>query len=62
MGREEVKASRTVHEKGGRGLAKLAERRGDQFPGGVLRDDWKVTFPIALRNTLAVPLGKLWEY
>ncbi|MEO7100647.1 MAG: ATP-binding protein [Luteolibacter sp.] len=57
----EVKASRSVNAKDGRGLNRLADQCGKDFQGGcVLYDGWDV-LPIGGSNHPAVPLRKLWE-
>lgn len=57
----EVKASRTLDAKDGRGLDRLADQCGKDFQGGcVLYDGWDV-LPIAGSRHPAVPLRKLWE-
>ncbi len=57
----EVKASRSVSAKDGRGLDRLADQCGKDFQGGcVLYDGWDV-LPMAGSRHVAVPLRKLWE-
>ena len=57
----EIKASRSVNAKDGRGLDRLADQCGKDFKGGcVLYDGWDV-LPIGGSKHPAVPLRKLWE-
>ncbi len=57
----EVKASRSVDGRDGRGLDRLADQCGKDFQGGcVLYDGWDV-LPIGGSRHPAVPLRKLWE-
>jgi uncharacterized protein len=57
----EIKASRSVNAKDGRGLDRLAGQCGADFQGGcVLYDGWDV-LPIGGSNHPAVPFRKLWE-
>ncbi len=57
----EVKASRTLDAKDGRGLDRLADQCGKDFQGGcVFYDGWDV-LPIGKSRHPAVPLRKLWE-
>ena len=56
----EVKASRSVDSKDGRGLDRLADQCGKDFQGGcLLYDGWDV-LPIGGSKHQAVPLRKLW--
>lgn len=57
----EVKASRTVNRKDGRGLVHLARQCGNNFQGGFLLYDGKDVLPLGAVNLLAVPISKLWE-
>ena len=57
----EVKASRSVNAKDGRGLDRLADQCGKDFQGGcILYDGWDVLL-IGGSKHPAVPLRKLWE-
>ena len=57
----EVKASRSVDGKDGRGLDRLADQCGKDFQGGcLLYDGWSV-LPISGSRHTAVPLRMLWE-
>ena len=57
----EVKPSRPINRKDGRGLDLLSRQCGKHYQGGFLLYDGKDTLPLATENTLAVPLSKLWE-
>lgn len=57
----EIKASRSVTVKDGRGLDRLADLCGKDFCGGcVLYDGWEIQ-PIPGSKHHAVPLKKLWD-
>jgi len=55
----EVKASRTVGARDGKGLDRLAEQCGADYQGGCILYDGRDVLPAG--KHLAVPLRKLWE-
>ena len=57
----EVKASGAVTVGDGRGLARLADRCGDDFVSGVVLYTGRDVLPLGDRRMLAVPLSELWE-
>ena len=57
----EVKASGAVTVGDGRGLARLADRCGDDFVSGVVLYTGDDVLPLGDRRMLAVPLSELWE-
>ena len=58
----EVKASKTVNRKDGRGLARLAEQCGKDFRGGLILYAGTDSLPVGNSLLLAVPLSKVWKF
>lgn len=57
----EVKASSSLHESDGQGLARLARRCGKQFQRGIVFYAGPSIFPMPDKRMFTVPLGELWE-
>ena len=57
----EVKASGAIAQGDGRGLARLADRCGDDFVSGVLLYAGRDVLPLGYPRMLAVPLRDLWQ-
>ena len=57
----EVKASKTVTNKDGRGLARLAEQCGRDFQGGLILHAGSDSLPMGDPLLIAVPLNKVWR-
>ena len=57
----EVKASKTVNNKDGRGLARLAEQCGRDFQGGLILHAGSDSLPMGDPLLIAVPLNKVWR-
>ena len=57
----EVKASGAITRGDGRGLARLADRCGDDFVSGIVLYAGRDILPLGGRRLLAVPLSELWE-
>ena len=57
----EVKASSSLHESDGQGLARLARRCGKQFQRGIVFYAGPSIFPMSDKRMLTVPLGELWN-
>ena len=57
----EVKRSASVKNEDGLGLARLAERAGHQFQGGILLYSGASCLPLKVNNCFAVPLDRLWS-
>ena len=57
----EVKAAATIGSADGLGLARLADRCGDDFESGMLLYAGRDVLPLGDRRMLAVPLSELWE-
>ena len=58
----EVKASGAITRSDGRGLARLADRCGDDFVSGIVLYAGRDTLPLGDRRMLAVPLSELWAW
>jgi predicted AAA+ superfamily ATPase len=57
----EVKRSASLKNEDGLGLARLAERAGHQFQGGILLYSGASCLPLKVNNCFAVPLDRLWS-
>lgn len=58
----EIKAAKTLQQKDGKGLRRLADQAGQDFQGGVLFYDGSDILPLdKKRKLLAAPLSLLWE-
>ena len=57
----EVKASGAITRGDGRGLARLADRCGDDFVSGIVLYAGRDILPLGDRRMLAVPLRELWD-
>ena len=57
----EVKAAASIMPGDGRGLARLAERCGDDFERGILLYTGRDVLPLNDHRMLAVPIHELWE-
>ena len=56
----EIKASSSLSARDGRGLARLAERCGSDFAGGVLFYLGEDVLPLGDPKMLAVPVSEIW--
>jgi len=56
----EVKAAASLTQRDGQGLARLAERCGDDFQYGILFYTGQDLLPLGDKRMLAVPLNELW--
>lgn len=57
----EVKAGSSPSAGDGRGLARLADRCGSDFAGGILFHTGQDILPLGDPRTLAVPISEIWE-